>query len=70
MEKPRNRMHAVEMLRQFCGQSVRVATAICIVRNSDGEGKAEEFADEATLIMRSYDDDAINAYLFAVPDYQ
>lgn len=70
MEKPGSRIHAVELLRQYRGQHIRAATAVCVVRRSDGEDEVEEFTAEATVIMRAYDDDAIDAYLVAVPDYQ
>lgn len=59
--KPRDEAEAAEMLRALRGGPHLVVTGLAVVRASDGATRTA--AVPATVLMRSYDDDEIAAYV-------
>lgn len=61
--KPRDRAHAVEMLRRLSGTTHRVITGICVVDNRHGEATAETAVVSTAISMRPISDEQIRAYV-------
>lgn len=67
--KPRDRVHAAEMIRTFIEAEHRVLTGVTLLRVGLGESVVESFADVATVTFGSVTDGQLEAYL-ATDDWQ